>query len=315
MSLTPTIVGLPLFGGVDITGMKVVTGAFQYTFVASRCLTAWSKVGAATPEGRITRACVNNPQVLKELGDDKDTDLLYYAVQNANDISVLALHNVGYDAQWLTATLKKKKEEESVCVPYSPSKVEMLANACGHGGRFHATNGMHLTADEMFIAEEMKLCKEERVTAEKDKKVRQQQQMNEEKAHEILSKEGVDPASYGVLQLNSLLAWHQVSVPANFKKADKLARWREIVASQKSPPPYAKWTDEDEHRLVSLQSDVNGIGDTMFGREVALKKKELEAAANHFSREERDAMRQRFTDMDADEAGETRTDAITEGFV
>jgi len=240
---------------------------------------------------------------------------LYYAVQNANDISVLALHNAGYDAQWLTATLKKKKEEESVCVPYSPSKVDMLANACGHGGRFHATNGMHLTADEMFIAEEMKLCKEERVTAEKDKKVRQQQQMNEEKAHEILSKEGVDPASYGVLQLNSLLAWHQVSVPANFKKADKLAWWREIVASRKSPPPYAKWTDEDKHRLVSLQSDVNGIGDTMFGREVALKKKELEAAANHFSREERDAMRQRFTDMDADEAGETRTDAITEGFV
>jgi len=124
---------------------------------------------------------------------------LYYAVQNANNISVLALHNAGYDSQWLAATLKKKKEEETVCVPYSPSKVEMLANACGHGGRFHATNGMHLTAnDTMFIAEEMKLRKEERVKAETDKKVRLQQQTNEEKALKILSNEGVDPALYGV---------------------------------------------------------------------------------------------------------------------
>jgi len=55
--------------------------------------------------------------------------------------------------------------------------------------------------------------------------------------------------------------------------------------------------------------DVIGIGDTMFGREVALRKKEFEAAANHFSREERDAMRQRFLVMDAEEDSA----AITEG--
>jgi len=69
-----------------------------------------------------------------------------------------------------------------------------------------------------------------------------------------------------VPQLNSLLAWHQVSVPSKFKKAEKLARWREILASQQPPPPYAKWTDEDKQQLVALQSDVIGIGDTVLGR-------------------------------------------------
>ena len=76
------------------------------------------------------------------------------------------------------------------------------------------------------------------------------------------------------------------------------------MASQKPPPPFERWTNEDEQRLVALQSDVISIGDTVFGRQVALKKRELEVAACHFSREERDAMRQRLDAMDASEANE-----------
>ena len=127
MSLTPTIVGMPLFGGVDMnTSIKVVTGAFQMAFVPSWCLAAWRKVGAVTEDGRITRACFNNPQVLKEIGDDEDTDQSYCAVQNANDISILALNAAGYNAQWLKVTLNKKEVEETVCVLYSPSQMELL---------------------------------------------------------------------------------------------------------------------------------------------------------------------------------------------
>ena len=54
---------------------------------------------------------------------------------------------------------------------------------------------------------------------------------------------------------------------------------------------HERWTDEDKQRLIALRSDVViGIEDTMFGREVALKKRELEAAASHFTWEERAAM-------------------------
>ena len=98
-----------------------------------------------------------------------------------------------------------------------------------------------------------------------------------------------------------------------WKKEQKLAKWKDVVESLKQPPSYAKWTDEDEQRLVVLQCDVNGIGDTMLGREVALRKKELEAATLHFSLEERQAMIQKLTDMNAAEAGETSTVTIKEG--
>ncbi len=45
--LTPKMVGLPLFGGVDqVTGLKVKTCAFQKAFVPLQCVTVWRKVGA-----------------------------------------------------------------------------------------------------------------------------------------------------------------------------------------------------------------------------------------------------------------------------
>ena len=51
----------------------------------------------------------------------------------------------------------------------------------------------------------------------------------------------------------------------------------------------------------------------MFGRDVALKKRELEAAANHFTREERAAMRRKLEEMDdAEDAAEAAAAAVVE---
>jgi hypothetical protein len=142
-----------------------------------------------------------------------------------------------------------------------------------------------------------------RAAAEKDKKRRQQQQTNKEKALKILNQERKGLESYSVKDLDILLAWHQVKdLPPKPKKEEKLARWRQIVASMKPPPSYERWTNEDEQQLVALHSDVIGIKDVMFGREVALKKREMEAATSHFTREEREAMRQKLDAMDAAEA-------------
>jgi hypothetical protein len=56
LSLQPKFVGLPLFGGVDRdTECKVQVGAFYKGFKHKRCLAAWSKIGSATKEGKITR--------------------------------------------------------------------------------------------------------------------------------------------------------------------------------------------------------------------------------------------------------------------
>jgi hypothetical protein len=58
----------------------------------------------------------------------------------------------------------------------------MLANAHGHGGCFHAMGAMHVTSDNLFIAMEMTVWNEERAKMEKDRKIRLQLQVTEEKA-------------------------------------------------------------------------------------------------------------------------------------
>ncbi len=108
-----------MFGRVDWeTGLELVTGAFQKAFVPLWCIAAWRKVGTVMEDG-ITRACLDNPQVLKEIGHgNKETDQVYLAIQMANDLAIYALMMAGYDAHLLKATLKKKKVvEETICVP------------------------------------------------------------------------------------------------------------------------------------------------------------------------------------------------------
>jgi hypothetical protein len=190
--------------------------------------------------------------------------------------------------------------------------VELLANARKHGRRYHATNGGHLSTDDIFIAAASDSRKKEREVAEKEKKVRMAQEDIEKKALALLEQEGRTIESYSVKDLDVLLGWHQLKI-TGWKKEQKLAKWKDVVESLKQPPPYAKWTDEDEQRLVVLQSDVIGIEDTVLGRQVALRKREFEAATLCFSREERQAMIQKLTDMNAAEAGETSTVTITDG--
>jgi hypothetical protein len=265
--LAPKMVGLPLFGGVDQeTGLEVETYAFQEAFVPSRCISAWRKVGAATDNG-ITRACLDDVQV-KAIGDgNKDTDQLYLAIQMANDLAIYTLTMGGCEAQWLNTTLKKKKVgEESICVPNTAARREWVAIAHGHGGQFHASNSMNITDNNIFIAFKMKDQVVARAAAKKDKKCQQQQQMNKEKAPKILYEEGKGPESYLVKDLDVLLAWHQVKdLQPKPKKENKMAQWREILVSLKPPPPYERWKNEDEHRLIALQSNVIGIKDIMFG--------------------------------------------------
>ncbi len=137
-------------------------------------------------------------------------DLLYCAIQTANDLASHALTMDGYDAQWLKVMLKKKEVEQSICVPNTVTQRERLAMAHGHGGQFHASSGMHITNNNILIASEMKDRQAARASAKKDKKHWQQQQTNEEKALKILGEEGMSTKSLRVEDLNTLLVWHQV---------------------------------------------------------------------------------------------------------
>jgi hypothetical protein len=80
-----------------------------------------------------------------------------------------------------------------------------------------------------------------------------------------------------------------------------------IRADGNPPPAYERWTDEEEQRLVALNATNIDISDTQYRCEVVLKKRELEAAADHFNREERDELRMKWDAMDAEDAEEAMT--------
>ena len=101
--------------------------------------------------------------------------------------------------------------------------------------------------------------------------------------------------------------WHQVPKTKGAKKADKLQQCMAVRADGNPPPAYKRWTDEEEQRLVALNATNIDISDTQYRREVVLKKRELEAAADHFNREERDELQMKWDAMDAEDAEEAMT--------
>ncbi len=148
---------MPLFGGVDReTGfeVEVADSVFQKGFRKERCLAAWKKVGAASEDELITWACLDNSKVLRDLGDDGNTNKAYWAVQTANNNAIAALKQAEYNADWLEAEFKWSEEEEhQVTQPNTLARQQALANARTHGGRFHASGGgMHLMCNHIFIA-------------------------------------------------------------------------------------------------------------------------------------------------------------------
>ena len=91
------------------------------------------------------------------------------------------------------------------------------------------------------------------------------------------------------------------------KKVDKLQKWQQILADASQPLEYARWLDEDEECFVALNATNIDISNTQYGREVALKKRELEAAADHFNWEERDELRKKWDAIDVEDAEEAMT--------
>jgi len=72
--------GLLVFGGIDDETKLELESTFEIGFLRQRCVDSWEKIGAAPP----TRKCLNDPQVRKSIGMDKDYALLVNLVQEAN---------------------------------------------------------------------------------------------------------------------------------------------------------------------------------------------------------------------------------------
>ncbi len=98
----------------------------------------------------------------------------------------------------------------------------------------------------------------------KRKKLALQCQDVEDKALAILQQER-SVKSLNVKELDVFLAWHQAPKVSGAKKADKLVQWQNIVASEKAPPLFARWTNDDVERMNGLATENIDIVDMHYG--------------------------------------------------
>ena len=94
-----------------------------------------------------TRKCLDDPQVRKLIGMDKDYALLVNSVQEANEYAIYSLTEVGYDGPALQALVAIKPAERQmtpITERMSQERIELLASANTHGKKFFTTGGSHV---------------------------------------------------------------------------------------------------------------------------------------------------------------------------
>jgi len=100
----------------------------------------------------------------------------------------------------------------------------------------------------------MSACCDERAEDEMKKKLALQCQNVEHKVLTILQQERSVQSLY-VKELDVLLAWHQAPKVSGAKKADKLVHRQNIVVSEKAPPLFPRWRNDDEERMNGLMME------------------------------------------------------------
>ena len=144
-------VGLIVFGGVDQEMDVTIESAFEQGFSRVNCRRAWEKVGAAP----LTRFCLSNKKVRRSLGDgSEDFQRLLLNIQDANDIDTHALKAGGYNGDTLNVTINEIPTTERITEEHSEERHAAITKATTSGKLFSATNGGHLTSDDVFIGTE-----------------------------------------------------------------------------------------------------------------------------------------------------------------
>jgi len=86
--------------------------------------------------------------------------------------------------------------------------------------------------------------------------------------------------------LNVLLAWHCVKKVGEMCREEEVKKWVEIHDSESQPPPFNRWSDEDEAELINASKTDLGICDTAVGRLEKKRVSDLKQAAIKMSDEE-----------------------------
>jgi len=304
---------LLVFGGEDPDTKLVLPSAFEIGFGRSECLSAWAKIGAAP----LTRNCLKDPKVSRAMGEgDDEYGVLLRSIQEANEYSVYALVEGGYNGSALQALLKAVPEAYTmtgITERHSKERIELLAKANTHGKKFYATGGSHVCSDDFFKAEALR-CREDRIRElEALKKKREQQAATEAKALAVLDAkarcfEENDYRGMSVQDLATLLAWYNIP-KEKMKKSDMVTRWKEIRNNHVPPPTFERWMPQDELGLEQLKTTEIDMTETALGRYAALMKRNAVASVLDFTDAEWESLKL----LKEADAGERSDVAVIDG--
>ena len=128
-----------------------------------------------------------------------------------------------------------------------------------------------------------------------------------------------DGKAFNDKELAALLAWHGVPSKKDERKRHRAAKWQAIVDEKTIPPAITPWTEADEANLIELKKYKIDMSETAYGRHVALKKRELTAAASHMGAskiaELREALDEREAEVRVSKGLEGGEDEVVRGEV
>ena len=191
-------------------------------------------------------------------------------MQEANEYAVYSLTEAGYDGSQLQAVVAVRPADARSTGPItqrmSKERIELLARANTHGKKFFATGGSHVCSDDFFKAQALAAREDKLAEQEWLKKTLQ---LNAELAKKGMAILVEKAACFELNQYKDvstkdrdlLLQWYDVP-KEKMKKADKVAKWREIRASNTPPSVLVGWTEEDKAELERMANNEIDMSDT-----------------------------------------------------
>ena len=232
----------------------------------------------------------------REIGDaDDDMNRFMLEIQQANDLSVKFLNDLGYKGDLLKAKIRRVPKARPLTVPNSRARQERIAEAASHGARFLATGGDHVTSDDAFKAAEIAVQKRKIKTLDEEKETAEAFAETLTLGLEVMNS-GKEIDALKVPELDKILDMHQVEKKGRGKLAQKRTKVAELWSQ---PPPLGpQWTEADEASLVELKEMKIDIKDTALGRYQAQEKQRVRAAVRNMTDDERGDLLEDLVNME-----------------
>jgi hypothetical protein len=271
------VTDLPLivFGGECPSTKLELRDAFREAFSVARNISCWRKCGAVP----LTMAPLFTGQVRQEVPVGAAATVaaasgMSHEAEGIAHLQSLQAMNVwycdllnanGFDGTVLRKDAPTRETYVAVTEPVSDARVLAIQKSKTAGQMYFATGGRHTNCNEFFKARELTI-REVSLKALTTRKKALALDRDIEAAVVLLLNEKGNPTeetakNFTVGELKLLLKWKKVK-PISNKKADL------VTAFMTNPSPInhvAEWTDEEEAKLVALQSTHVDVGETALG--------------------------------------------------